>query len=157
MYGVILASESLLAKAVCQTTGPVWDYYVKHFDEERNHVTWLAADLHTVGVIPPLVHWRAARLAGTQFYLIEHVSPVALLGYMAALECRPMALVDVERLEDWHGKPLLRTLRYHAEHDTQHGPEILALIETLSGQDRDLVLNNAAHTAWLLSGESNGL
>ena len=153
-HGIMRASERLLETAINRAGfGPVRKYYVKHLGEETNHAAWIAADLATIGVKPPQVHWRAARLAGTQYYLIHHVSPMALLGYMAALESRPMALSDVEKLEQVYSIDLIRTIRYHAEHDIEHGADLLALIATLDSKTQDLITDNARHTARLLSRE----
>lgn len=130
--------------------GRIQTYYNRHLGEERGHAEMMQADLASAAIEPPAVHWKAARLAGTQAYLIHHVSPLMLLGYMAALECRPWSLTQVAYLENLHGKPLMRCIRYHAEHDAKHGPELLALIDTLTEQEQTLIASNAGHTAWLL-------
>jgi hypothetical protein len=151
LYGIIVASESLLIRALEKESLPhkLRTYYGHHLREERDHADWLREDL--AGPEIPPVNWRAAKIAGMQYYLIEHVSPVALLGYMATLECRPMKMAAIEKLEHWHGKSIMRTWRYHAEHDIAHGQDILKLIDTLDPVDKSLVLANAAHTAQMLS------
>ena len=156
-HGVMLASENLLEKAIQKSVeGLVRSYYIQHLSEERSHDKWLTEDLATVGVSPQAIHWGAARLVGTQLYLIEYVSPVALLGYMAILECRPFPLEYIEKLEAIHGPALLRCMRFHAIHDVDHGADLLDVIEKLNAGAKALVLQNAAHTAWLL-GDSNGV
>ena len=153
-HGLMLASEGLLETAINRASfGPVRKYYIQHLGEEKNHVAWIVADLATIGVTPPQVHWRAARIAGTQYYLIRHVSPMALLGYMVAIESRPMSLDTVAQLEELYGVALIRTIRYHAENDIQHGADLLNLIATLDNKTQTLITANAGHTAWLISRE----
>jgi hypothetical protein len=151
-YGIMIASEPLIEEALKHQLIPELEqYYQNHLVEEHNHADWLLEDLKSAGVTPPLVDWRAALIAGTQYYLIKHISPDALLGYMAALECNPPSLQAVERLEELHGKQLIRTVRYHAEHDIKHGPELLSFIENTPGLNLDLINNNRKQTAMLLS------
>ena len=81
----------------------------------------------------------------------RHQHPAALLGYMAALECQPMPLEMVAELERLHGKPLLRTLRYHATHDQDHGEELMRVLAAVPDYLRALVLSNAQFTAMHLA------
>ena len=146
IHGIIRASEALLEHAISKLEdGPVRRYYVAHLREERGHAAWLADDLASVGVQPGL-NWKAARLAGSQVYLIEYVSPVALLGYMAALEGQSTSLATIEALEIVHGKTLLRTARYHAEHDPAHWEDLAVVIFSLPEHQQQLIWENAKQT-----------
>jgi hypothetical protein len=152
MHAVMVASEPLLETALDQKPLPetVRNYYADHLEEERSHADWLVEDLASIDVKPALIDWRAARIVGAQYYLIHHVSPVALLGYIAVLECRPAPMAQIEQLEALHGKALLRTMRYHAEHDIEHGKALLDLIDTIDDDSRRLIVANVIHTAaWL--------
>jgi heme oxygenase-like protein len=149
-YAITLASEELIETAINKSLDTeLIDYLDKHLAEERHHTEWFREDLASAGLTPG-THWRAAQIAGMQYYLINHVSPQALLGYMAALECRPTPLATVEWLEARYGKPLLRMVRYHAEHDIAHGSDLLQFIETTSGLDYQLIANNIRQTTCLL-------
>lgn len=143
---LITASESLLLEAAKKAAGPLKNYFAGHWKEEQGHEAWLARDLADVGFnmeAAPLIR-RAVELAGAQYYLIRHVAPECLLGYMAVLEGFPMPLATVDLLEKIHGKPLLRTLRYHAEHDLEHRKEVFRMIDA---NPHPGILENAVQTA----------
>ncbi|HEY6019106.1 MAG TPA: hypothetical protein VIY48_04175, partial [Candidatus Paceibacterota bacterium] len=124
MHSLMLASEDLLEEAIKYANGDLLDYYKDHIEEERGHAEWLANDLYQIGVQVGEPHYLAAACAGTQYYLIRHIHPIALLGYMAVLEGYPMPMEWVERLEIEYGIEPLRTLRYHAEHDVDHRKDL---------------------------------
>lgn len=149
VYQVITATESLLREATSRTVGPLKAYYAEHLGEEKNHARWLAEDLASasIDVSKMALSPEAVAMAGSQYYLIHHVDPVALLGYMAVLECFPMPLGTVEALECVHGKDLCRTLRHHAEHDPNHGADVLDQIDALDAREFELVKRNAVQTA----------
>lgn len=148
VHSLMLASEDLIETALAQELPDnLRGYFNEHLAEERNHAIWLQADLRSLGVEPRL-DWNAAQIAGTQYYLIKHVDPKALLGYMAALECRPMSMEHVEYLESLYGLEAMRCMRYHAVHDQDHGKELLEFIDTF--EDQDLIIRNAELTAQVL-------
>lgn len=149
MYQVISASERLMIVAAQLATGKLGAYLREHLEEERDHAAWLAADLKTVGVDvarEPL-NRHAVELAGTQYYLIHHVSPVCLLGYMAVLEGFPFPVSACDELEKLYGKGLIRCLRYHAENDIEHRKELFDIIDRV---DDPLVYENAIRTSYLI-------
>lgn len=128
-YQVIIASELLLDEAIYLLQdegfeGELKAFFAKHLEDERGHAKWLKEDL---GDHPIELHFTAAALAGTAGYLVRHVHPVALLGYMMALEGgHPIPIEYVEAVEKAHGKSTARTLRLHAEEDPKHIAELLA-------------------------------
>lgn len=153
VHACMVASESLIEEALKQELpGHLRDYFERHIEEERGHEKWLEEDLKTLGVTPQL-DWTAAQIAGTQYYLIKHVDPKALLGYMAALECRPAKLEDIEYLESLYGEKALRCMRFHAIHDQDHGKELLDVIESFD--DQDIIVRNAELTASVLENTLN--
>jgi hypothetical protein len=148
---MIVASEGLLRAGIAKLAPEagafevdLLKYYVEHLEEETGHYEWLRDDLdgEEFGF-----HWGAAELAGMQYYLVEHVHPGTLLGYMLVLECFPMPLEQVEHLESIHGTRLLRTVRYHAVHDQDHGRDVLALVERAPDQLKGWIFENAIQTA----------
>lgn len=156
MHQVITASERLLVEAAQEARGELKDYYLRHLEEERRHEEWLSDDLRQYGVdtaVIPLMH-QAAELAGSQYYQIKHVHPATLLGYMAVLEGSPMPLEFVDRAEQLHGKVLFRTLRFHAEHDIDHGAEVLRMIDQIG---HPAIMGNAIRTAICLNEFSRSL
>lgn len=128
-HGIMRASGPLLEIAASRSKDALHEYYSAHLGEERDHVAWLEEDLATLGEHPPKIDHAAAATAGAQYYYLEHVGPHALLGYIAALEFRPMPLVEVEALEKVYGVPALRTVRYHATHDPEHAKELARVID----------------------------
>lgn len=136
-HQIITASEGLLEQAVILSTGKLKDYFSQHLQEEFNHAEWLAEDLKSNGIdcskIPKIR--CAVEMAGSQYYLVKHSSPLSLLGYMAVLEGFPTSIEIIEKMEGFHGKDLLRTLRYHAEHDLEHRKELFAMINQYPSEE----------------------
>jgi hypothetical protein len=125
-YQVIIASEPLLREAIAHLSDEGFDgdlkaFYKKHLEDEMHHAEWLKEDL---GDYPINLHMTAAALAGTQYYLIRHVHPVCLMGYMQFLEGQQIDAGFVEEVERLHGKQAARTLRIHAEADPEHSKEL---------------------------------
>lgn len=153
MHQVISASENLLRAAIeacdCSEFGNILSvYYQSHLAEERGHEKWLADDLASAGVdikAMPL-SLKAVEMAGTQYYLIHHVHPVSLLGYMAVLEGNSISNERLEELESIHGKSLLRTLRYHAEHDIEHIKDLNIILAKVPEEIEHHVRNSANQT-----------
>jgi hypothetical protein len=149
IHNVIAASESLLRAACDRSISELKAYFADHLKEEAGHEFWLRHDLATADInvasLPVLP--EAVAMAGSQYYLIHHVDPVALLGYMAVLECFPIDIETLEKLEELHGKQLCRTLRYHAEHDVSHGSDVLDEVDLLDEKQFQLVMQNAVQTA----------
>ena len=151
MYQLIVASEKLLEVAAKEAVpNYLRNYYRNHVEEERGHAQWLCDDLASADVVADSeLHFRAAmELAGMQYYLIHHVNPAALLGYMAVLEGFPFDLEQLKVLETIHGERLLRCLRYHAENDRNHKVELFKVIDQLDDED---IYQNAVRTQLLLN------
>lgn len=153
-YHAMVASERLLIEAVEEARGELRDYFFHHLQEERGHHEWLADDL--AGDTGPM-NWHAAQLAGTQYYMVKHVHPAALLGYMAVLEGAPMPLAMVEELEARHGARVMRTVRYHAEHDIGHGAEVFDMIARLPLEQQQIAYDNALMTVHRIGMFQKGL
>ena len=149
MHRIIIASEPLLEETLTHAKGALRDYFADHLEEERRHDEWLAEDLASAGIDVGNCQFpsEAVAAAGAQYYLIRHVDPCALLGYMAVLECFPMSPDRLEKLEEVHGKQLCRTLRHHAEHDVDHAADLLAQVDLLNDRQFALVAQNAVQTA----------
>lgn len=150
LWQIIRASERLLETAITEAgvheCPELMRYYAKHLEEERHHAEWLLEDLGGKKVYSPL----AAALAGTQYYLIQHEHPAALLGYMLALESQTLPLHFVAGMEALHGKELLRTLRLHSEEDPGHRDDLLRVIDA-HPKHAGLIAFNAAQTAHYLA------
>lgn len=149
IYQVIIASENLLRVGIAMAPAgsPLLNFFEDHLSEERGHAQWLLQDLQRAGYKLQAHDWAAVELVGAQYYLMFHVNPVLLLGYMAVLEGNPMPLAKVEELEQLHGADLCRTLRYHAVHDVRHGEDIFDFFDTLQPGEQLLIVDNAIQTA----------
>lgn len=148
-HGLMRASGPLLELAVERSTGALRDYYMAHLAEEKDHAAWLAEDMDLLGEAPVKLDHAVAATAGAQYYYLRHVGPQALLGYIAAMEFRPMPLADVETLEKVFGAPALRTVRHHATHDIEHAKELARVIDA-HAEFADLICYNAFVTAKML-------
>lgn len=156
VHQVIIASEPLMDEALKVSDGALHAYLTEHIEEERGHAAWLADDLLSAGIDVDKVpkFRRAVAMAGSQYYLIKHQSPYALLGYMAVLEGFPVSLEAVDALEAAHGKDLFRTLRYHAEHDLDHRKNLFAFIDA---NPRPEIMQSAVETAKYMNELSDDL
>ena len=137
LHDCVVASEQLLIDAELATQcgepdpyrGALGCYYLSHLDEERGHLQWLRDDLAALGVVsndPPDA--LAMGMIGTQYYMLKHVHPATLLGYLAVIEGEPTPLEVVEQLEAIHGASVLGFIREHAIKDPEHRIELFALI-----------------------------
>lgn len=152
LHHLMKASMHLLEIASIATLGDrgpedrrLHAYFEKHWKEEQDHDCWLADDLFTAGVkvndIP--ISDTARMLIGSIYYQIYWEDPVALLGYQLMAEGTPISLDLVKILEKKYGEKVLRTVRYHAEHDINHAAELKELIDHLS-PERQMVVRSAA-------------
>ena len=149
-HGIMRASRRLMEVAIEKSTGALREYYSAHLVEERDHAEWMARDIALLGAQPDLVDHAAAATAGAQYYYLEHVGPHALLGYIAALEFRPVPLAQVDALEKLYGPQALRTLRHHATHDPDHAKELARVIDQHI-EFAPLIIYNASVTAQMLA------
>ncbi len=146
-YDLARASTSLLEAALArcaelagtdEVAAGMVDYLRRHIDEEQNHDVWLLDDLEALGISREEVSKRipsstAARLVGMQYYWIFHAHPIALVGYMAALEGN---VADEQFLEKFRQRTNLpkegfRTLLLHAREDPKHEGDIDDLVDRL--------------------------
>lgn len=157
VYALIVASEDL-TRFAAESSGMA--FFKRKLAEETGHAQWLLDDILNMGETPPKLDHDAACIAGAQFYYIRYVSPLMLLGYMAALESNPMPPSDVDALEAMYGK--LPTLRYHAEHDVLHARDVRDEIAKIHDADlRERIAYNelctAAHVARIMRDRFGGL
>lgn len=145
---VIKASEEILRTAIEHSKGTLREYFYDHLEEETGHYDWLKRDLQFANIVLDecVIPAEAVAMAGSQYYLARHVHPATVLGYIAALECFAMPLETVEELERIHGREVCSTLRYHAEHDVDHGADVLAVIDQIDPKYQQMIADNAVQT-----------
>lgn len=151
MFHVIRASEHLLETAICASLDDklLLPYFSSHLEEERDHQSWLAGDIASAGVDvrKTIIPVNVVEMVGTQYFLIHHLDPSALLGYMAVLECFPMPREHIDALVAAHGPELMNTVRFHAEHDIDHGSDLLDVIDQLPPHRQTIVRQSALQSS----------
>jgi hypothetical protein len=135
------------------------DYLRGHIPEEHGHAEWVLEDLEVIGFDRALALRRmppptVASLVGAQYYWIEHVHPIALLGYLAIMEANPPSLEAVAELAAATGFPMaaFRSMRLHARLDIEHRKDLYRAMDRLPLDvwGERLVGVSALHTAELL-------
>ena len=154
-HGMIRASVPLLETALAAARELPDDpvairlsgYFAHHIPEERGHDEWLLADLEVLGVPKDEVLGRTpsptiASLVGSQYYWVQHVHPVGLIGYIALFECYPSTRQDVDQLQaaTGYGRDAFRTMLLHADLDPRHGDELDDLVDSLPLTDEQRTL-----------------
>jgi pyrroloquinoline quinone (PQQ) biosynthesis protein C len=135
-------------------------YLETHIEEEAGEDEWLLQDLEVLGVdrLAVLEHVpspNVARLVGAQYYWVLHVDPIAVLGYLAALERDPPSLEFIGDLvqRTGHDRAAFRTLIAHAERDPDHAEELDDLLDRIELTDEQwlLVSLSAINTVHMLA------
>jgi hypothetical protein len=121
---------------VCAALAP---YLEEHILEETGHDEWFLEDLEVLGMNRDAILSRPppatlASTVGAQYYWAFHYHPVAILGFLIALEGNPPSreLIDQLRKGTGHDSRAFRTLIEHAELDPHHGEELNRLLDELS-------------------------
>jgi len=146
-HAVVRASVPLMqtALAACRNRFPsdpvtpgLASYLEQHIPEEMHHDEWILDDLEVLGLaraetlarIPPV---SASLLVGAQYYWIEHVHPVALLGYIAVLEGTPPDTGYFSRILGRAGIPeaAASNIFRHAKLDPRHRDDLDAALDSL--------------------------
>lgn len=134
------------------------DYFQGHLLEEDGHVELVLQDLEALGVSQAQARRRIPNpsivaMVGAQYYWLEHVSVIPLLGYIAFLEGNPPTERDIRAAHNVipDGVVADRTLRVHAEADPTHARVLDELIDRLDLDDHEAVLlgESALQTAFL--------
>jgi pyrroloquinoline quinone (PQQ) biosynthesis protein C len=94
IYHYVKHSTRLLALAAARTSPlrvDLFRRFVTHIGEESGHEQWALQDLHALGIDPHTVVASSPApeteaMVALQYYLIEHETPLAVLGYIYALE-----------------------------------------------------------------------
>jgi len=117
---------------------PVAAFLDAHRGEEVGHDDLVLADLAALGLPPTFVTDRpplpeAVDLVGAQYYVVNHVHPVVLLGHIFMSEGAPMAPARVADVIERSGLPAAAfgSLRLHGTLDVDHGAALAALLDTL--------------------------
>jgi hypothetical protein len=168
VHGIVRATVPLMETALTiarmlpdeQVAVPLADYLEHHIPEERGHDDLLLADLESIGVPRDRVLSRVpsptiAALVGSQYYWIQHVHPVGLLGYIAMFEGYPPTRQDIDEVQaaTGYGAEAFRTLMLHADLDIRHGDDLDDLLNSLplTEQQRTLMGLSAISSVQLMT------
>lgn len=152
IHNCCIASEQLLleAKIHCSAYGDSFTkylekYYGDHLEEERGEIDILNDDLKVAGIdwTKTMINPNAIGMIGSQYYMLKHVHPACLLGYMAIQEMDPTPIEIIERLEKLHGKEILKFCRLHAVKDIDHAKELVQLVDAIPEGLKNLVRYSA--------------
>lgn len=145
MHDVIRASVPLMELALTKCEGQtdqglmLDDYYRHHIVEESGHVELVLEDLEDLGVsnqeaMARIPNLTVVAMTGSQYYWLEHVSPLPLLGYIAFLEGAPPTSVTLDAVKALlpKGSKAYRALAIHAEADPHHSREMDQLLDRLA-------------------------
>jgi hypothetical protein len=126
---------------------------LEHAREENGHHLYAERDLERLGLRVDDFSELAptAALYQTQYYLIEHVHPTALFGYIITLEgvsvlCGSEGL---KRASAAFGSDAASFLKMHAGADEDHLPKAFAVVATLPSELQRLVKTNCRNSAEL--------
>ena len=144
IYHACIASEGLLIDAAhkCGDT-ELGKYYQNHLAEEKGEIGILKSDLGSEKIDPGTPDIYSMAMVGSQYYMIRHLSPVCLLGYLAVQEADPTPIGTVELLEGLYGANLFQFLRLHAIKDLEHCKEIETVINQAPSSDHSLITFSA--------------
>ncbi len=143
----------LLALAGARTEFSAPDFhnrFLAHSGEEKGHDKLLVNDLKTLG--SKMEDWPempgTCALYQTQYYYIEHESPMAFFGYILGLEALAAYFGnDINaRVEKAWGKKAAHFVRVHAEEDVGHTDEALTKIASLPPHHQATVIQNLKQT-----------
>jgi hypothetical protein len=175
-YSVIRASVPLMqaAEKACQSAEHAGDrvlkgfarYLHQHIPEETGHDQWILDDGEALGLNRESIHMRlphesATQLVGVQYYWIHHYNPIALAGYIAAMEGNPD---PVEFIEDVAARNKLSlkcfsSLVYHARIDPQHKKDFDDVLDglPLTAAHLELIGLSSLRTIRMMTGIMEGI
>lgn len=122
--------------------------FLEHIKEESNHELMALSDLKKMGVeiIDCEQFFETQNFWQTQYFYVQNRDPLAIMGYIIFLE--QLAVVSgpavIKAMNDNGLKSTF--LKVHAEEDVDHIDKAIKLIESLSVERRDLVLDNMRHS-----------
>jgi len=133
-------------------------YLTAHIPEERGHDQWVLDDLQALGFDRRQMEKRlpspaSAAMVGAQYYWIDHVDPVAVLGYVAVVEGDPPREDDILAIVEQTGLPVeaFSNMLRHARLDPAHQAEFDEALDAMPLTERqwDIVGVSAVHSAGL--------
>jgi len=129
--------------------------FIKHISEETAHEVLAEKDLADLGMKPSDFPQRPETrvLWETQYYKIQHEHPLALMGYIIALEAYACTFLPkiCALTEESYGGKAMRFNKLHAEEDPDHVSKAMELTLKLPAHIQELVAVNVQQTAMAYS------
>lgn len=122
-----------------------------HFQGEKNHDLVALNDLkalgHSIDEFEEFLETSA--FYQTQYYFIDHVHPIAHLGFATFLEGLAAQFGEeiADKLEGAFGKKANRFIAIHAVEDQDHFEKGCQQLEKVSGKARPFIIQNLNQTA----------
>lgn len=114
--------------------------FAAHMAEEKRHELLAKHDLSALDLRLDAFAERPSTRGfyECQYYKIEHVNPVALFGYILALEAMSAAHGPwvYERVASAHGPAAATFLKLHAHDDADHVQKAIAMLERIDARGR---------------------
>jgi thiaminase len=127
--------------------------FLKHMSEENQHEKLLTHDLKNLNFkINDFPEQDAIRsFYQIQFYTLEHISPISVMGFVLALEGLAVQKGEwlYKRIAEFHGEKAGSFLRVHGKEDIKHFEEALHLIMNRSKSDLEAIDNSMATSCYL--------
>lgn len=171
IYHYVKHSTRLLAAAAARL-GPekhrLFARFAEHMQEEAGHDQWALSDLEALGIAParvvattPLPATDA--MVGYQYYAIEHLGPISILGYIYALETlgsgASASVAEALKRVLGVGDNAVTFLLGHGEADVGHVEKLESFIrsEAETPADRELIQRTAVCTYYLYEAMMAGI
>lgn len=156
-YYVCHSTKLLFAAAVrfSPEDQSLYNRFIEHSGEENAHELLALGDLKKLGFdikdFPELPQTRT--MYEIQYHKIEHRDPVALMGYILALET--MAANEIQdtrtKLLETYGRNCINFIRVHADEDPDHIEKAIEVVEGLRKSRLSVIDENLEQTAFCYS------
>ena len=127
--------------------------FLDHMQEEKHHEKLFERDLQAMGhPVEELKEWPiTSQLYQSQYYLVEHESPMALLGNIFYLEGMSIYAGPeiLSRTLAAHGSKACSFMKVHVSEDTDHIAKATNALAKLNEEDLTAVQKSHAQTAYL--------
>lgn len=155
-YHHVRCTAPLLALAASRCGSDDRRYQTALFEyihEERGHDEWILEDIEALGGDPHSVrhgspHFPCRIMIGHAYYLVDHVSPYALLGMIHVLEGMAVALAGnaARAMQNTIATTAGAGFKYlttHGDLDVKHTKMFETLIDEISPQHMSLIIVSA--------------
>jgi hypothetical protein len=130
------------------------NYLEQHIEEERGHEQWVLNDLENLGyqreaVTQSLPLSETIELIGSQMYVVRHIQPAGLVGYVYMMESRPPNHAFLRALQAAYSIPssAMTFLAGHGDADIVHSQELRDVLNHLLSRSLE---GSAARTSAVL-------